>query len=106
MVKTESISLALPIDGRPENTLKLAKVMLREAIKDKNWAKECAYAATFLHLATVGIAKAKVTVYTTSFAYEIHLPNGTISGLVQKGDDIIQRIHQHLTEAVPTPNRN
>lgn len=94
-----NISLALPIDGCPENTLKLAKAMLREAIKDKNWAKECAYAATFLHLATVGLAKAKVTVYTTSFAYEIRLQNGIIlNGLVQKGDDIIQRIHQHLTE--------
>lgn len=99
MVNTESISLALPIDGCPENTLKIAKVMLGLSIKNKKWVKECACAAAFLHLATVGIAKAKVTVYTTSFAYEIHLQNGTIlSGLVQKGDDIIQRIHQHLTE--------
>jgi len=99
MVNTESISLALPIDGRPENTLKLAKVMLGLSIKDKKWVKECAHAAALLHRTTVGVAKAKVTVYTTSFAYEIHLQNGTIlSGLVQKGDDIIQQIHQHLTE--------
>ena len=100
MVKTESISLALPIDGCPENTLKLAKVMFGLSINNKKWVKECASAAAFLHLATVGIAKAaKVTVYTTSFAYEIHLQNGTIlSGLVQKGDDIVHRIQQHLTE--------
>jgi hypothetical protein len=99
VVNTESISLALPIDGCPENTLKLAKVLLGLSIKDKNWAKECACATAFLHLATVGIAKAKVTVYTTSFAYEIRLQNGIIlSGLVQKGDDIIQQIRQHLTE--------
>lgn len=99
MVNTESISLALPIDGCPENTLKLAKVMLGLSIKNKKWVKECASAAHALHRATVGIAKAKVTVYTTSFAYEIHLQNGIIlNGLVQKGDDIIQRIHQHLTE--------
>jgi hypothetical protein len=99
VVNTESISLALPIDGCPENTLKLTKVLLGLSIKDKNWAKECACATAFLHLATVGIAKAKVTVYTTSFAYEIRLQNGIIlSGLVQKGDDIIQQIRQHITE--------